>query len=92
MTDTRVQVTAAHFHGSLYSLFGSIGHPEEPTYHRSERERVSTLVQWSGGLIFAQQDSLGKAISLKRRYTDDNDVWAGPLSDGSTVVRELALP
>jgi alpha-galactosidase len=40
------------------------------------------------GLMFFQQDSLGKSISLKRRYTDDNDVWAGPLSDGSTVVRE----
>jgi len=37
-------------------------------------------------IIALNQDSLGKAISLKRRYTDDNDVWAGPLSDGSTVV------
>jgi len=33
-----------------------------------------------------QQDPLGKSISFKRRYTNDHDVWAGPLSDGSTVA------
>ncbi|TDL27972.1 glycoside hydrolase family 27 protein [Rickenella mellea] len=37
-------------------------------------------------LIAVNQDPLGKSIALKRRYSNDNDVWAGPLSDGSTVV------
>ncbi|KAJ7643715.1 glycoside hydrolase family 27 protein [Roridomyces roridus] len=37
-------------------------------------------------IIAVNQDSLGKSIAFKRRYTNDNDVWAGPLSDGSTVV------
>ncbi|KAG6831027.1 hypothetical protein H0H87_006516 [Tephrocybe sp. NHM501043] len=37
-------------------------------------------------IISVNQDSLGKSISFKRRYTDDHDVWAGPLADGSTVV------
>lgn len=34
-----------------------------------------------------QQDPLGKSISFRRRYTNDHDVWAGPLADGSTVAR-----
>lgn len=33
-----------------------------------------------------QQDSLGKSISFKKRYTNDHDVWSGSLSDGSTVA------
>ncbi|KNZ73148.1 putative alpha-galactosidase D [Termitomyces sp. J132] len=37
-------------------------------------------------IIALSQDSLGKSISFKRRYTNDHDVWAGPLADGSTVV------
>ncbi|KXN82791.1 putative alpha-galactosidase D [Leucoagaricus sp. SymC.cos] len=37
-------------------------------------------------IIAVNQDSLGKSISFKRRYTNDHDVWAGPLSDGSTVA------
>ncbi|PPR07920.1 hypothetical protein CVT24_000900 [Panaeolus cyanescens] len=37
-------------------------------------------------LIAVNQDSLGKSVSFKRRYTNDHDVWAGPLADGSTVV------
>lgn len=37
-------------------------------------------------VIALNQDSLGKSISFKRRYTNDHDVWAGPLSDGSTVA------
>ncbi|KAJ7643727.1 glycoside hydrolase superfamily [Roridomyces roridus] len=37
-------------------------------------------------IIAVNQDSLEKSIAFKRRYTNDNDVWAGPLSDGSTVV------
>jgi len=37
-------------------------------------------------LIAVNQDSLGKSISLQRRYATDKDVWSGPLADGSTVV------
>ncbi|KAG6919265.1 hypothetical protein DXG01_008061 [Tephrocybe rancida] len=37
-------------------------------------------------IIALNQDSLGKSVSFKRRYTNDHDVWAGPLADGSTVV------
>ncbi|KAF4577242.1 hypothetical protein EYR36_005229 [Pleurotus pulmonarius] len=37
-------------------------------------------------IIALNQDSLGKSITFKRRYTNDHDVWAGPLSDGSTVA------
>ncbi|KAK7018038.1 hypothetical protein VNI00_018434 [Paramarasmius palmivorus] len=42
-------------------------------------------------VIAVNQDSLGKSISFKRRYTNDSDVWAGPLSDGSTVVLVINL-
>ncbi|KAF9262968.1 glycoside hydrolase family 27 protein [Marasmius fiardii PR-910] len=42
-------------------------------------------------VIAINQDPLGKSISFKRRYTNDNDVWAGPLSDGSTVVLVINL-
>ncbi|KNZ45159.1 hypothetical protein VP01_842g3 [Puccinia sorghi] len=38
-----------------------------------------------------QQDALGKAITLRRRYSGDKDIWSGPLSDGSTVAGELQL-
>jgi len=37
-------------------------------------------------IIALNQDPLGVSISFRRRYTNDHDVWAGPLSDGSTVV------
>ncbi|KAF8827901.1 hypothetical protein HHX47_DHR4000588 [Lentinula edodes] len=37
-------------------------------------------------VIALNQDSLGQSISFKRRYTNDHDVWAGPLSDGSMVA------
>ncbi|KZT18611.1 carbohydrate-binding module family 35 protein [Neolentinus lepideus HHB14362 ss-1] len=37
-------------------------------------------------IIGLNQDSLGKSISFKRRYTNDYDVWSGPLADGSTVA------
>ncbi|KAJ6504711.1 glycoside hydrolase family 27 protein [Mycena vitilis] len=37
-------------------------------------------------VIALNQDSLGKSISFKRRYTNDHDVWSGPLADGSTVA------
>ncbi|KAF8215018.1 glycoside hydrolase family 27 protein [Mycena galopus ATCC 62051] len=37
-------------------------------------------------IIALNQDALGKSISFKRRYTNDHDVWSGPLSDGSTAA------
>ncbi|KAJ6508283.1 glycoside hydrolase family 27 protein [Mycena sanguinolenta] len=37
-------------------------------------------------IIALNQDALGKSISFKRRYTNDHDVWSGPLADGSTVA------
>ncbi|KAJ7069414.1 glycoside hydrolase family 27 protein [Mycena amicta] len=37
-------------------------------------------------IIAVNQDSLGKSIAFKRRYTNDHDVWSGPLADGSTVA------
>ncbi|KAF5380703.1 hypothetical protein D9757_007017 [Collybiopsis confluens] len=37
-------------------------------------------------VIALNQDPLGQSISFKRRYTNDHDVWAGHLSDGSMVA------
>ncbi|PPQ72955.1 hypothetical protein CVT26_014529 [Gymnopilus dilepis] len=37
-------------------------------------------------LIAVNQDPLGASIAFRRRYTNDHDVWAGPLADGSTVA------
>lgn len=37
-------------------------------------------------IIALNQDPLGKSIVFTRRYTNDHDVWAGPLADGSTVA------
>ncbi|THU97111.1 glycoside hydrolase family 27 protein [Dendrothele bispora CBS 962.96] len=37
-------------------------------------------------IIALNQDSLGKSVVFRRRYTNDHDVWSGPLSDGSTAV------
>ncbi|CAA7262876.1 unnamed protein product [Cyclocybe aegerita] len=37
-------------------------------------------------IIAVNQDPLGKSVSFKRRYTNDHDVWSGPLADGSTVA------
>uniref|UniRef100_A0A8H8CHG9 Alpha-galactosidase n=1 Tax=Psilocybe cubensis TaxID=181762 RepID=A0A8H8CHG9_PSICU len=37
-------------------------------------------------LIAVNQDPLGASIKFMRRYTNDHDVWAGPLADGSTVA------
>ncbi|KAG6812301.1 hypothetical protein H0H92_003474 [Tricholoma furcatifolium] len=37
-------------------------------------------------IIALNQDALGASISFKRRYTNDYDVWSGPLADGSTAV------
>lgn len=40
-------------------------------------------------IIALNQDDLGKSISFQRRYTNDYDVWSGPLADGSTVALVL---
>jgi len=48
---------------------------------------VGTSVANSYG--YTQQDRLGRSIEFKRRYTDDYDVWAGPLDDGSIVAGML---
>jgi len=37
-------------------------------------------------VIALNQDSLGQSIAFKRRYTNDHDIWAGPLADGSIVA------
>ncbi|KAF7768293.1 hypothetical protein Agabi119p4_7536 [Agaricus bisporus var. burnettii] len=37
-------------------------------------------------IIALNQDRLGKSISFKRRYTNDHDVWSGPLADGAFVA------
>ncbi|KAG0143324.1 hypothetical protein CROQUDRAFT_661389 [Cronartium quercuum f. sp. fusiforme G11] len=37
-------------------------------------------------VIAINQDPLGASIRLNRRYTDQIDVWSGPLKDGSLVV------
>ncbi|KAF8576670.1 carbohydrate-binding module family 35 protein [Ramaria rubella] len=37
-------------------------------------------------ILAVNQDPLGKSIGFMRRYANDHDVWAGPLSDGSTIV------
>ncbi|KAG6898423.1 hypothetical protein C0992_004134 [Termitomyces sp. T32_za158] len=42
-------------------------------------------------IIALNQDALGESISFKRRYTNDHDVWAGPLADGSTVDSARSL-
>ncbi|KAH7906759.1 glycoside hydrolase family 27 protein [Hygrophoropsis aurantiaca] len=50
--------------------------PTETTLSILKNERIIAL----------NQDPLGKSIGFRRRYTNDNDVWAGPLADGSTVA------
>ncbi|KAJ3843756.1 glycoside hydrolase family 27 protein [Lentinula raphanica] len=42
-------------------------------------------------VIALNQDPLGQSISFKRRYTNDYDIWAGPLSDGSTVAMVIEM-
>ncbi|KAF7297605.1 Alpha-galactosidase [Mycena kentingensis (nom. inval.)] len=42
-------------------------------------------------VIAVNQDSLGRSIAFKRRYTNDHDVWSGPLADGSTFVLVINL-
>ncbi|KAG9310120.1 glycoside hydrolase family 27 protein [Chiua virens] len=37
-------------------------------------------------VVAVNQDPLGKSVAFKRRYTDNYDVWAGPLADGSLVA------
>ncbi|POW00702.1 hypothetical protein PSTT_12982, partial [Puccinia striiformis] len=37
-------------------------------------------------VLAINQDDLGKPITLRKRYPDDMDVWAGPLGDGSKVA------
>lgn len=47
--------------------------------------QTSTILK-NTRIIALNQDALGKSISFKRRYTNDHDVWSGPLADGSTVA------
>ncbi|KAJ3787654.1 glycoside hydrolase family 27 protein [Lentinula aff. detonsa] len=52
----------------------------------SEISEEAVAILTNTRVIAVNQDSLGQSISFKRRYTNDYDVWAGPLSDGSTVA------
>ncbi|KJA23230.1 carbohydrate-binding module family 35 protein [Hypholoma sublateritium FD-334 SS-4] len=47
---------------------------------------AQTLAILKNPRIIALNDALGAPISFRRRYTNDHDVWAGPLADGSTVA------
>lgn len=47
----------------------------------------SLAILKNADVIALNQDSLGKAVNLTRRYTDTGfDVWAGPLSGDRTVI------
>jgi alpha-galactosidase len=52
---------------------------------------ASLAVLLNAEVISYNQDSLGVAASFRRRWTDEYDVWAGPLSGGRTVVAVINL-
>ena len=54
---------------------------------RTTMKKSSLAILKNKDVIGFNQDSLGKAANLTRRYTETAfDVWAGPLSDGRTVA------
>jgi alpha-galactosidase len=52
---------------------------------------ASLAILKNSDVIGYNQDSLGVAASFRRRWTDDYEVWAGPLSGGRTVVAVINL-
>lgn len=83
------QVSTHYIHRSYKDINKFLEYPEEPEDHCFERVFLFFADPRAVLTSPAQQDSLGKSITFKRRYTNDHDVWAGPLSDGSTVAGEF---
>jgi alpha-galactosidase len=52
---------------------------------------ASLAVLLNAEVISYNQDSLGVAASFRRRWTDEYEVWAGPLSGGRTIVAVINL-
>jgi alpha-galactosidase len=52
---------------------------------------ASLAVLLNTEVISYNQDSLGVAASFRRRWTDEYEVWASPLSGGRTVVAIINL-
>lgn len=93
-------------HFSLWAIAKSpliLGAPLKDPY--ASTSASSLAIMSNPTVIGFNQDSLGKAANLTRRYTEEGlDVWAGPLSDGRVVAAfvnwnnqtvsnaELALP
>lgn len=75
-------------HFSLWAIAKSpltIGCAVKDTYTTVSDSSLAILK--NADVIALNQDSLGKAVNLTRRYTDSGfDVWAGPLSEDRTVV------
>ncbi|KAK5163632.1 uncharacterized protein LTR77_010581 [Saxophila tyrrhenica] len=75
-------------HFTLWALAKSpltIGCALKDTFNAVSKSSLAILS--NKDVIAINQDSLGKAVNLMRRYTDAGvDVWAGPLSGDRTVV------
>ena len=75
-------------HFSLWAIAKSplvMGAPLKDAYTSIDSSSLAILLNPTA--ISFNQDSLGKAANLTRRYTEEGyDVWAGPLSDDRTVA------
>lgn len=80
-------------HFSLWAIIKSpliIGAALKDTY--SSINAASLAILKNKDVISYNQDSLGVAASLRRRYTEEGyEVWAGPLSGSRTVAAVINL-
>jgi alpha-galactosidase len=52
---------------------------------------ASLAILKNTNVIGYNQDSLGVSASFRRRWTQDREIWAGPLSNSRTVVAVINL-
>lgn len=79
-------------HFSLWAIIKSplvIGAALKDTY--TSISAASLAILKNPDVISYNQDSLGVAASFRRRWTEDYEIWAGPLSGGRTVVAVINL-
>lgn len=79
-------------HMSLWAIVKSplvIGAALKDDYMSISAESLAVLK--NADVIGYNQDSLGVAASFRRRWTDDYEVWAGPLNGGRMVVAVINL-
>jgi alpha-galactosidase len=79
-------------HYSLWAIIKSpliIGCALQDAYTSIPASSLAILL--NAEVISYNQDSFGVAASFRRRWTDEYEVWAGPLSGGRTVVAVINL-